>query len=168
MLEAVLQPAPEAGRPLTLFQRMKSFGAVAVTYWVAGRALTWLTTFARREGVAIWALVAGSFAYIALSTIFVYFVYARRCLSGRGRARAVGAGAAPSVASKVDPALGAATDGVRLPVDAGAESAGEKNGKRSGAGGSRREREQRGSKGEEEMTRLLQGGGDDPEPHAKE
>lgn len=89
MLQAVGDPAPEAGRPLDPSQRAMSFAAVAVTYWAGGHAVSLVRAFARREGVAVWALVAGGVAYVALSTCFVYFVYVRRCLSGPRRVTGV-------------------------------------------------------------------------------
>lgn len=81
MLDAVAKEAPGAGHGLALSHRMKSIAACAFTYWAAVRSARLLVAFSRREGVEIWALVSGGFAYMVLSTLFVYFVYARRCFS---------------------------------------------------------------------------------------
>lgn len=83
MLQAMEEEAPEAGRILGLSRRLKSIAASAFTYWTAVRAARLLADFSHREEVAIWALVMGGLAYMALSTLFVYFVYARRCFSGK-------------------------------------------------------------------------------------
>lgn len=100
MLEALDEdPSPDAGTALDPSRRAASVAAAGVTYWAAAAAARALVRFSRREGVAVWALVVGALAYIFLSTVFVFYVYARKCFSspparrygtggggGRGRA----------------------------------------------------------------------------------
>lgn len=81
MLEAVEKDMPEAGTPLAPSRRAASVAATAVTYWAAARVGRAVVSFSRREGVAVWALVVGAAAYVFLSTVFVFFVYARKCFS---------------------------------------------------------------------------------------
>lgn len=101
MLEALEKdPSPDAGTALDPSRRAAGVAAAAVTYWAAATAARSLVRFSRREGVAVWALVVGALAYVFLSTVFVFYVYARKCFSkpaaaarrggggGRGRGRA--------------------------------------------------------------------------------
>lgn len=92
MLDAVEVEAPEAGSALGPSRRAISTAATALTYCLTGYALRALTILCRREGVAIWALIAGFSTYTAISTLFVYFVYARKSCSGRRKATAMGSG----------------------------------------------------------------------------
>lgn len=91
MLKALDKAIPEAGTPLSPSRRAASFAATAVTYWAASRVGKAVVTFSRREGVAVWALVVGAAAYVFLSTVFVFFVYARKCFS-KPRPRGGGSG----------------------------------------------------------------------------
>lgn len=81
MLKALEKDMPEAGTPLSPSRRAASVAATAVTYWAAARVGKAVVNFSRREGVAVWTLVVGAAAYVFLSTVFVFFVYARKCFS---------------------------------------------------------------------------------------
>lgn len=118
MLDAVEVKAPEAGTALGPSRRAISTAATALTYCLTGYALRSLTILCRREGVAIWALIAGFSAYTAISTLFVYFVYARKSFSGKRKATTMGSGRGNGskvikgkevveAALKVNPLLGA-------------------------------------------------------------
>lgn len=84
MLDAVAEEAHGAGHAMPPSSRFTSFTACAVMFWVTARGWRLIATFSRREGVDLSVLVAGGLAYMALSTMFVYFVYARRCFSSGG------------------------------------------------------------------------------------
>ena len=99
MLEALdNDPSPDAGTALDPSRRAAGVAAAAVTYWATASATSALMRFSRREGVAIWALVAGALAYVFLSTVFVFYVYARKCFSKHTPARVRGAGGRGRVA----------------------------------------------------------------------
>lgn len=87
MLEAVQKEVPEAGCPLGPTRRAGNILATGFTYWAAGVASKMAIKFCRREEVSMWAVGAWAFAYVVVSTAFVYFVYARKCFSTRCVAR---------------------------------------------------------------------------------
>lgn len=129
MLDAVEVKTPEAGSVLGPSRRAISTAATTLTYCLTGYALRALTTLCRREGVAIWALIAGFSAYTAISTLFVYFVYARKSFSGRPKATATGSGRGDGskvmkgkevveAGPKVEPLLGAG-EGTKAAADKG-------------------------------------------------
>ncbi|CAM9194821.1 unnamed protein product, partial [Ectocarpus sp. 12 AP-2014] len=98
ILEALDQDdVPEAGAALDPSRRAASLAATAFTYLAAARAGKALVSFSRREGVAVWALVAGAVAYVFLSTVFVFYVYARKCFSAPRRVGVRGGGGAETV-----------------------------------------------------------------------
>eukprot|EP00904_Undaria_pinnatifida_P004875 jgi/Undpi1/1517/HiC_scaffold_11.g04907.m1 len=88
MLEAVQKEVPEAGCALDPSRRAVNILATGFTYWMASMAGKMAVKFCRREEVSMWAVGAWAFAYVVVSTAFVYFVYARKCFSttcvGRG------------------------------------------------------------------------------------
>lgn len=93
MLEALENdPSPDAGTALDPSRRAAGVAAAAVTYWASASATSALVRFSRREGVAIWAIAVGALAYIFFSTVFVFYVYARKCFSKPAAARAGGGG----------------------------------------------------------------------------
>lgn len=109
ILEALDQDdVPEAGAALDPSRRAASLAATAFTYLAAARAGKALVSFSRREGVAVWALVAGAVAYVFLSTVFVFYVYARKCFSAPPRVGVRGGGAGTAVG------LGLTDDGVAV------------------------------------------------------
>lgn len=81
MLEAVQKEVPEAGCALGPTRRVGNILATGFTYWAAGVASKIAIKFCRREEVSMWAVGAWAFAYVIVSTVFVYFVYARKCFS---------------------------------------------------------------------------------------
>lgn len=81
MLEAVQKEVPEAGCALGPTRRAGNILATGLTYWAAGVASKMAIKFCRREEVSMWAVGAWAFAYVIVSTVFVYFVYARKCFS---------------------------------------------------------------------------------------
>ncbi len=85
---------PEAGTALHPSRRAAGVAAGGLTYWAAARTVGALAEFSRREGVATWALVAGTVAYVFLSSLFVFYVYARKCFGSSRPAvrRVVGSG----------------------------------------------------------------------------
>ena len=87
MLDAVEMGAPEAGIALGLSRRAASTAATALTYVLTAGAVRGLADVCRREGVSLWALAAGFGAYAAVSTLFVYFVYAGKCFGSTGKRR---------------------------------------------------------------------------------
>lgn len=135
MLKALEKDMPEAGTPLSTSRRAASVAATAVTYWAASRVGKAVVTFSRREGVAVWALVVGAAAYVFLSTVFVFFVYARKCFSKpRGGGGGGGVG-------------GVGSEGIELvsgvAVTNGGEGTTELSGLLGGGGGGNREVDQR-------------------------
>lgn len=93
MLEALENdPSPDAGTALDPSRRFAGVAAAGLTYWAAASATGALVRLSRREGVAIWALVVGALAYVFLSTVFVFYVYARKCFSKPAAARSGGGG----------------------------------------------------------------------------
>ncbi|CAB1118798.1 unnamed protein product [Ectocarpus sp. CCAP 1310/34] len=111
ILEALDQAnVPEAGAALDPSRRAASLAATAFTYLAAARAGKALVSFSRREGVAVWALVAGAVAYVFLSTVFVFYVYARKCFSAPRRVGVRGGGGAGTVSG----GLGLTDDGVAV------------------------------------------------------
>lgn len=100
---------PEAGAPLDPSRRVASLAATAFTYWAAALAGKALVSFSRREGVAVWALVTGALAYVFLSTVFVFYVYARKCFSAPRRVGLRGGGGAGTAGG-----LGLTEDGVAV------------------------------------------------------
>ncbi|CAM9239422.1 unnamed protein product [Ectocarpus fasciculatus] len=133
ILEALDQDdVPEAGAALDPSRRAASLAATAFTYWAAARAGKALMNFSRREGVAVWALVAGAVAYVFLSTVFVFFVYARKCFSAPRRVGVRGGGGAGTAGG-----LGLTGDGVA--VNGGEGRGGTAELSRGGEGRSREE-----------------------------
>ncbi|CAM9773849.1 unnamed protein product, partial [Ectocarpus sp. 6 AP-2014] len=143
ILEALDQDdVPEAGAALDPSRRAASLAATAFTYLAAARAVKALVSFSRREGVAVWALVAGAVAYVFLSTVFVFYVYARKCFSAPRRVGVRGGGGA-----------GAVSGGLGLTDDGVAVNGGEGHG--GGSAGLSRGGEGRSREGESDVTEQM-------------
>lgn len=85
MLKTMKKEVPDAGIAPSPARRLASFTATCFVYCATAGVWCLAASFSRREGVSFWALVTGGVAYTVVSTLFVYYVYAKKCFSWRGR-----------------------------------------------------------------------------------